>query len=130
MRRRGWSRKTRLEIGVDFAVGELEAVDHWFAGGFAPAGEQAGQPATEREARQAAGLGQEGEALFQGAGQEKDVAGVGVDVAHEALDALAGGALAVAEVIGDGGLEVFAPGHPWRDWRGGASRCGRGRRKS
>ncbi len=46
--------------------------------------------------------------MFQGAGDEEDVARVGVNVAHELLDALAGGALAVAEVVGDGGLQVLA----------------------
>ena len=93
--------------GVDFTVGELEAV-HGLAGGLASAGEQAGEAAGQRKGRQPARLRQERQALLQGAGDQEDVAGVGVHVAHEALDALAGRAFAVAEVVGDGGLEVLA----------------------
>ena len=84
--------------GVDVAVGELEAV-HGLAGGLASAGEQAREPAGQRELRQPARLGQQRQALLQGAGDQIDIARVGVHVAHEALDALAGRALAVAEVV-------------------------------
>ena len=46
--------------------------------------------------------------MFEGAGDQEDIARVGVHVAHEALDALAGRAFVVAEVEGDGGLEALA----------------------
>ena len=55
--------------GVDFTVDELEAV-HGLGGGLASAGEQAREPAGERELGQPARLRQERQALFQGAGDQ------------------------------------------------------------
>lgn len=44
--------------------------------------------------------------MLEGTGDEEDVSGVGVVVAHEVLDAGARGAFVVAEARGDGGLDV------------------------
>jgi hypothetical protein len=67
----------------------------------------AGQPLRSRSSRLVCG-GAQGHALLQRARDEIDVAHVDVEVAHEFLNALAGRAVAVAEVGGDGRLHVFA----------------------
>ena len=94
--------------GVDFTVDELEAV-HGLVGGLAaPPGSKAESLPGQRQADEAAGRRQQRQPLLEGARDQVDIARVAVDVAHEAFDALAGGAFAVAEVVGDGGLEVLA----------------------
>ena len=60
-----------------------------------------------RRDKPAAGLRQQGQPLFQRARDEENVARVRVNVPHELLDALAGRAFGVAQVVRDGGLEVL-----------------------
>ena len=93
--------------GVDFAVDELEAV-HGFADGLASAGEQAGEAAGQRKAGRRRGWGRSARRCSRVRVMRKMLREWVYTLAHEPLDALAGGAFAVAEVVGDGGLEVLA----------------------
>ena len=86
--------------GVNLALHKLEAIHDLLL---------LGEPIAEKtaEIRQPLRRGQQGQPPLHGAGDQIDVAGVLVEFPHELLQALARGAVGVAEVVGHGGLHAF-----------------------
>lgn len=88
--------------GGDGGGGDFETVDEQ---GFCGLGSTAVEDAAE-EGDARGGLRGEGEALFEGASDEVEVAEVTVEILHEPLETDARGAIGVAEAVGDGGLDA------------------------
>ena len=98
--RRGESRKMRLDAArISPSTNLKPSTDSRFA---PPPGQPGAQRKPARRRRQ------QRHALFQRARDEEDVPHVRVEVAHEFLDAFARRAVAVAEIVRHGGLQVLA----------------------
>ena len=86
---------------MDFAIENFEAIDDLLAHAL----RLCLQHAAKRRKKTLAW--EQRESSFDRAGDQVNVARVSVEIAHELFDPFAGGSVAIAKVVGDGGLNAF-----------------------
>ena len=86
--------------GADFFIHNFESVNQLLNSPLAPGAQQSAQGG------QATAFGNQRETLLYSARNQINVAHVGVNVAHESFETLAGSAICVAEIISNGRLDA------------------------